>query len=37
VIHIALRWIEDGYEPAIETVTESALRLVTVLARKPRS
>jgi AcrR family transcriptional regulator len=36
VIHIALRWIEDGYQPAIDTVTESALRLVTVLAQKPR-
>jgi AcrR family transcriptional regulator len=36
VIHIALRWIEDGYQPAIDTVTESALRLATVLAQKPR-
>jgi AcrR family transcriptional regulator len=35
VIHIALRWIEDGYQPAIEAVTDSALRLVTVLARRP--
>jgi AcrR family transcriptional regulator len=34
VIHIALRWIEDDYQPAIETVTESALRLGMVLARK---
>jgi hypothetical protein len=34
VIHIALRWIEDDYQPAIETVTESALRLAMVLARK---
>lgn len=27
VIHIALRWIEDGYTPGIEVVTETALRL----------
>jgi AcrR family transcriptional regulator len=27
VIHIALRWIEDGYTPDIERVTDSALRL----------
>jgi AcrR family transcriptional regulator len=33
VIHIALRWIEDGYEPDIETVTCSALRLGKVMAR----
>jgi len=37
VIHIALRWIEDGYEPSIETVTDSALRLGMVLARPPRA
>jgi len=30
VIHIALRWIEDGYSPDIESVTESAMRLVMV-------
>jgi AcrR family transcriptional regulator len=36
VIHIALRWIEDDYAPAVETVTESALRLMMVLARSPR-
>jgi AcrR family transcriptional regulator len=33
VIHIALRWIEDGYTPDIERVTDSALRLGMVLAR----
>jgi AcrR family transcriptional regulator len=33
VIHIALRWIEDGYSPDIERVTDSALRLGMVLAR----
>jgi hypothetical protein len=33
VIHIALRWIEDGYSPDIECVTDSALRLGMVLAR----
>jgi AcrR family transcriptional regulator len=37
VIHIALRWIEDGYQPSIEAVTDSALRLLTVLARGPRA
>jgi AcrR family transcriptional regulator len=31
VIHIALRWIEDGYTPGIEAVTEAALRLGAVL------
>jgi AcrR family transcriptional regulator len=30
VIHIALRWIEDGYSPDIERVTDSAMRLVLV-------
>jgi AcrR family transcriptional regulator len=33
VIHIALRWIDDGYAPDIDSVTGSALRLVKVLAR----
>jgi AcrR family transcriptional regulator len=37
VIHIALRWIEDAYEPPLETVTESALRLMMVLARGTRT
>jgi AcrR family transcriptional regulator len=32
VIHIALRWIEDGYSPDIERVTDSAMRLVLVEA-----
>jgi AcrR family transcriptional regulator len=35
VIHIALRWIEDGYSPDIEVVTDSALRLGMVLGRPP--
>jgi len=35
VIHIALRWIEDGYTPDIEIVTDSALRLGMVLGRPP--
>lgn len=30
VIHIALRWIEDGYTPAIDSVTDSAMRLAMV-------
>jgi AcrR family transcriptional regulator len=33
VIHIALRWIEDGYTPDIDKVTESAMRLAMVDAR----
>jgi AcrR family transcriptional regulator len=36
VIHIALRWIEDGHAPDIEAVTDSALRLGMVLARPVR-
>ena len=32
VIHIALRWIEDGYTPDIERVTDSGLRMGMVLA-----
>ena len=36
VMHIALRWIEDGYTPEIERVTDSAMRLGMVLARPPR-
>jgi len=31
VIHIALRWIEDGYTPDIERVTDSGLRLGMML------
>jgi AcrR family transcriptional regulator len=30
VMHIALRWIEDGYSPDIDSVTDSAMRLVLV-------
>jgi AcrR family transcriptional regulator len=33
VIHIALRWIEQGYSPSLDTVTGTALRLGMVLAR----
>ena len=33
VIHIALRWIDDGYRPPLEEVTETALRLAMVLGR----
>ncbi|MFC7515911.1 TetR/AcrR family transcriptional regulator [Herbaspirillum sp. GCM10030257] len=36
-IHIALRWIAQGYEPSIEKVIDSALRLGMVLVRKPTS
>lgn len=31
VIHIALRWIAQGYQPPLERVTETALRLGMVL------
>jgi AcrR family transcriptional regulator len=33
VMHIALRWIDNGYAPDIDSVTGSALRLAKVLAR----
>jgi AcrR family transcriptional regulator len=33
VIHIALRWIEDGYTPGIDSVIDSAMRLVMVEPR----
>jgi hypothetical protein len=32
VIHIALRWIDNGYAPTIDTVVDTALRLGTVLS-----
>jgi AcrR family transcriptional regulator len=35
VIHIALRWIEDGYAPSIDAVVDSALSLGMVWARPP--
>jgi AcrR family transcriptional regulator len=34
VIHIALQWIDQGYEPAIDVVTDTALRLGMVLAKR---
>ena len=37
VIHIAMRWIEDGYQPPIERAVETALRLGTALATSPRA
>lgn len=37
VIHIALRWIEDGYQPEIESVVDTALKLGTVLASNSRA
>jgi AcrR family transcriptional regulator len=33
VIQIALRWIEQGYSPSLDEVTDTALRLGMVLAR----
>jgi len=35
ILHIALRWISDGYQPALDQVAETALRLAQVLARAP--
>lgn len=35
VIHIALRWIEQGYRPSINEVSDTALRLGMILARQP--
>ena len=37
VIHIALRWIEDGYEPPIDTAVDTALRLGMALGMPPRA
>jgi AcrR family transcriptional regulator len=37
IIHIALRWIEDGYAPAIDTVIDSALSLGMVWTRLPQA
>lgn len=36
VIHIALRWIEQGYEPTIDRAVDTALRLGVVLATPQR-
>jgi AcrR family transcriptional regulator len=36
VIHMALRWIEDGYTPDIDSVTDSAMRLVMIDAKPLR-
>lgn len=33
VMHIALRWIADGYQPPLPQVTDAALRLGMVLTR----
>jgi AcrR family transcriptional regulator len=33
IIHIALRWIEQGYEPSLDQVTDTALKLGMVLAQ----
>ena len=37
VMHIALRWIDNGYQPPLNVVTDTALRLGMVLARPPRA
>lgn len=36
VIHIALRWIDNGYAPDIESVVDTALRLGNVLSAPQR-
>ena len=36
VMHIALRWIDQGYQPPLDSVVETALRLGMVLAAPPR-
>ena len=36
VMHIALRWIDNGYQPPLTQVTDAALRLGMVLARPAR-
>jgi len=37
VMHIALRWIDQGYQPPIESVTETALRLGMLLVAPART
>ena len=37
VMHIALRWIDAGYQPPLPEVTDAALRLGMVLSRPARS
>lgn len=37
VIHIALRWIGNGYQPPLDAVVESALRLGAVMVRPVRA
>lgn len=32
VMHIAMRWIEAGYKPSLDEVTDTALRLISVPA-----
>jgi AcrR family transcriptional regulator len=34
IIHIALRWIDQGYQPSVETVSETALQFGMVLMKK---
>lgn len=36
VMHIALRWIDQGYQPSLASVTDTALRLGMVLAAPSR-
>jgi AcrR family transcriptional regulator len=36
VMHIALRWIDQGYQPPLASVTDTALRMALVLAAPVR-
>lgn len=36
VMHIALRWIDQGYQPPLASVTDTALRMALVLAAPAR-
>jgi len=36
VMHIALRWIDQGYQPPLDSVIETALRLGMVMVTPPR-
>lgn len=35
IMHVALRWIRNGYAPAVEQVAATALQLALVITRKP--
>ncbi len=35
IMHVALRWIRDGYAPTLETVADTALQFALILSRQP--